>query len=310
MPRSIPPPRNALVSYFYGKKWDLNTLAGMRLIGDSGAFSAFTQGTTVSVDELGQWVNRWRHVLCWAASLDVLGNAAGTKENWKILVRDHDVPAVPTLHFGVHPSEMDYYVEQGVDFLGLGGAVGVVPKTQMKWTVAAFQYARRNHPHVRFHGWGMVNSHSTRLPFFSVDSSGWSSAYRYGTINLPDPVTRRTIPMRLNGQDAYRRNTARLLWNTYGMDPADVSVSTAETRRNVVELCALVASHKEQQFRRAHRHDLPTAPRWGRLGGPSISGPHIHLAEGHPQHLQMVHDMTGPREPVARAPLADVGGWP
>ena len=44
----IPPPRNILVSYHYFRKYDLDKLAGLRIIGDSGAYSAKSQGVELT----------------------------------------------------------------------------------------------------------------------------------------------------------------------------------------------------------------------------------------------------------------------
>lgn len=45
MKRDIPYPRNILMSYHYFKDYDLDRLPHLRIIGDSGAFSATSSRT-------------------------------------------------------------------------------------------------------------------------------------------------------------------------------------------------------------------------------------------------------------------------
>lgn len=289
----IPPPRNILVSYHYYRKYDLDKLAGLRIIGDSGAYSARMQNLEITNDELAVWITRWRHRLCWAASLDVAGDTATTRRNWVELV-DAGVPAVSSLHVGTHPSEMDWYVERGVDFLGLGGMAGGTSSrpTQFRWLISVFRYARDNHPQMRFHGWGVTDKDSLKLPFFSVDSSSWGSGFRYGVVKLRDPRTGKTRSVTLNGRETYKPEVATLLRDYYGVNPSHVASSGSHNYRTVIRLSALSASVQEQAFRRAHKRSACSAPVWGRLEGfLPVDGPHIHLA-GDSGSIQAVYDTT------------------
>ena len=307
---TIPAPRNALVSYHYFKDYDLDRLAGLRLIGDSGAFSAATQGATITVEDLVRWARQWRHRLCWVAALDVIGDPDATRRNWHRMVDVHGIDAVPTLHYGSPPQAMDYYAARGVDFMGLGGAVGRPAPTQMRWLVQMFKYARDRHPDMRFHGWGMTHRDITALPFFSVDSSGWGGGYRYGRLTLRDPNSHTDHGLQLDGRSVYTPAVARLLRDHYDVTPAQVSTSGPHNRLLMVKLSALSASVQEQRFRYLHRRQLVTAPSWGQLAVPAgphqhlalnnkgqeyevdaireLAGPHLHLAEGSEEHLRVV----------------------
>ncbi len=315
MSLTIPAPRNILVSYHYFKRFDLNRFAGLRVIGDSGAFSAKHQGATITTAELAAWAKRWSHRLCWVAALDVIGDAEGTRRNWHELVDDHGVPGVPTVHFGAAPETMDYYVERGVDFIGLGGLVGRPAPAQMRWMVAMLRYARDRHPGVVFHGWGVTHTDVLQLPLFSVDSSGWGGGYRYGRLTLRDPATGKAHGLDLDGRTTYAPEVARLLARHYGVSPSEVAKSGPHNRRLMVKLSALSASVMEQQYRRIHRRKPIPAPTWGQLGGADpgphmhlvlkdrgadgepraiteLAGPHIHLAEGSSEHLEIVASLT------------------
>lgn len=274
----IPAPGNVLVSYHYFKDHDLTRLGGLRVIGDSGAFSAHHQGVTITTAQLAAWATRWRSRFCWVAALDVIGDAHATRRNWHELVDLHGIPGVPTIHFGSDPALLDYYAARGVDFVGLGGMVGRSRNAQMRWLVTVFKYARAKHPDMRFHGWGLTHTQGLQLPFFSVDSSGWSMSYRYGTLTLRDPDrTGKTVALDLDGRSSYTPSVAALLREHYGVNPDEVATSGGHNRPLIVRVSALSASVQEQQFRHLHRRHPVTAPSWGQLDA-RVDGPHLHLA--------------------------------
>lgn len=289
---TIAPPRNLLVSFAYYHKYDLDRLAPCRIAADSGAVSLRTLGKPVETRNLVTWAQMYHHRISWIASLDITGNAETSKYNWNEMV-DAGIPGVPTIHLRERPETMDYYVERGVDFIGLGGMALVDAGIQEKfrWMVACFKYARDNHPHVRFHGWGLANKSHLRLPFFSVDSSGWGSSYRYGRLHLRDPQRQGKVhSIDLNGRGTYSQDIACLLRDHYGVNPSEVSTSAPHNRLMMVRLSALSASVQEQQLRYFHRRNPVPSPKWGRLGGWSedFTGPILYLVDGHPQHIETV----------------------
>lgn len=321
----IPPPKNILVSYFYYRRKDLDKLAGTRIIADSGAYSAkkntmsYQGGVEVTTNKLIAWIRIWQHRLQWAAALDVANNVRQTRANWQRMV-DAGIPAVSTLHVGDGPEEMDWYAAQGIDFLALGGMAGSVtpPSAQFRWLVSMFKYARESHPQMRFHGWGVTKKEWLRLPFYSVDSSGWGSSYRYGRLMLRHPVTGEMVGVDLDGAGAYDKKVAQMLVENYGITPAEIAKAGPKNRLLLVKLSALSASVQEQQWRDLYRNNPITAPQWGRLPGWGLAdgphqhlslggcgaglrdekvfsdfhGPHIHLVDGHLQHIQIVADLA------------------
>lgn len=307
MTLTIPAPRNVLCSYHFFKDYDLEKLTNLRICGDSGAFSAKSQGAEITTAELARWAKQWSHKLCWIAALDVIGDAEATRRNWHEMVDIHGVPGVPTIHFGCDPALMDYYVDRGVDFIGLGGMVGKSTAAQMRWLIKVFLYARRCHPQVRFHGWGVTTARALQLPFFSVDSSGWTSGVRYGRVSLRDPQTGEVHAIKLDGRSTYTPEVARLLAKHYGVSPSEVARSSGANRMLMVKLNALSASVLEQQFRRMHRAAPITTPSWGRLNE-SPTGPHQHLVLGEPHDFPYEETVILPEMANAEGPhihLAD-----
>ena len=281
MKRDIPSPHTVLVSFHYAENYDLNRWPYFRIVGDSGAYSARSQGVTISVDDLGAWAAKWRHRLYWVAALDVAGDQAQTRRNWERMNRDHGLQSVPSIHMGDDPRMMDYYVERGCDFIGLGGLAGgqATMRGQMRWLVSVFRYQQRTHPEVRFHGWGLTGRDSMMLPFWSVDSSSWAAGFRWGIIPLRDPRDGKRLDFRADGRTAFTEPYASILRNHYGTSPARVATSNPDTRPDIVRISALGQMCYEKRMRRLHRPGI-TAPSWGimqDLGKPN-TGPNVVLA--------------------------------
>lgn len=273
-------PINSLVSFHYFENHDIKEMKdwGLRLIGDSGAFSAASQGTPINIRAFADWAKKWRDSLSWVASLDVIGDAQGSRKNFDWL-RNKDLDVIPTIHYGADPSLIKDYVKDGVDFIGLGGMVGrkSEPKRLLRWTLSMFKYARDNHPEVRFHGWGVTHPDLVmNLPWFSVDSSGFSSAYRFGRLSLFDPRTAKKVGITLDGSDILQHS--ELLRTVYGIDPANVSVSTRDTRRDLVRLSVAAVQRQEEYLQRRHK---VSPPYYGLLES-SGGGPRVHVAIGFP----------------------------
>lgn len=278
-------PVNALVSFHYFETEDIAALTrcGLRLIGDSGAFSAASTGTPVNLSEFATWAKRWRKSLFWIASLDVIGDAAHTRRNYEFL-RSENLDVIPTIHYGADPSEMDQYAAEGVNFMGLGGMVGrkSEPSRLLRWALSVFRYARRKHPQMRFHGWGVSHPELVmNLPWFSVDSSGFSSAYRYARMTLFDPRSAKRVGIAIDGRDALRHRD--LLANVYGVQPSRVVASTTESRRDLVRLSVASMQRQQDFLRRRFQVDGPT---YGVTA--QVAGPNLHFVDAAKQHLRLL----------------------
>lgn len=292
-------PLSALISYHYFAEEDIAQLeaVGLRMIGDSGAFSAANLGAPISLDSFAAWAHKWRENLAWIASLDAIGDPKRSWANYREL-RGAGLDVVPTIHLGAPPKELDRYADDGVDFVGLGGVVsgaGNVLET-LRWLVAVFRYARDAHPGMRFHGWGCT---STRLvlplPWYSVDSSSFGSAWRYGRMRLFDPKTKGWHQFATDGRGAFAHG--RLLRSAYGVDPAAVAVSSPDTRRDLVRTAAKAYQLYEDYLRK--RHNV-TPPGYGIRA--AAVGPSIHVTDTYTGHMEML----GSHAHIALAPSGEV----
>lgn len=280
-------PLDALVSFhYYRREEQMENVVGTKrlcLIGDSGAFSAFTQGTPIQLPEYVDWLHTWLPYLTWAAALDVIGDPAATLRNWRTIRDDHQLATVPTLHVGTDPKWLDNYAREGCDFLGLGGMVGRALQA-LPWLVSVFRYARRHHPQMRFHIWGVTSRRVLdNVPAYSADSSGiLGAAYRYATLRLFDPRTSRhtTVPLRRN--DVFK--VGALLRREYNVEPETIIRSTPENRHILIQIAARATQLYADWL--TARHGV-TAPSWAVKVPPHLdpqpppgaAGSRLHLVD-------------------------------
>jgi hypothetical protein len=276
--RQLEKPWHALVSYHYfntptnARVIPAGFERGVRWIGDSGAFSAMTQGVTIDRDSYADWLHRYRGDLMWAASLDVIGDPAASLRHYRALTRD-GFTVVPTIHFGTPAAELDRYAELGATFVGLGGVAARKDRPAvLRWLLSCFRYAEKHHPGMRFHGWGVTHpQYIAHLPFWSVDSSGFGAGYRYGVGKLFDPHTGRTSTVKMNG--SHPGKVGELLRREYGLAPSTVATSHAGNRDLMSVMSALTAQLMDRHYTRRHNVSPPAG--WEQYG----PGTHVHFAD-------------------------------
>lgn len=299
---TIETPVDALVSFHYLRRDEkMAQLASfvetgkLRLIGDSGAYSAMTQGAAIELSEFAAWCRQWQRYFFWTASLDVIYNPIASFRNWTTLRDKYGLNAVPTVHSGTDFSWFDAYAREGVDMMGLGGMVGGKGSGNfnLKWAAQAMRYTRDKWPDLRFHLWGVTNrAFLNNLPVYSADSSGAIGAgYRYGQLMLFDPKLARVFQVdigRTSAAEVYRYGN--LLRTNYGVDPADVRRAHVGNRT----MLATIAIKTTQQYAAWLRARHRVSPPKSLLDGGAEVGTRIHVAETNPKDL-LLPSLDGPR---------------
>ena len=290
-------PTDILCSYHYFSNIDMAQIAswGTRIIGDSGAFSAMSLGKPIDREDFHEWAARWQDDLFWIASLDMIGDPAGTFENWQAARRD-GLELVPTIHYGEGTAQLDKFAEEGATLIGLGGMVPYSSEKDrlMRWTLMMHRHARDHHPQVRFHGWGISHPYLVdNLPWWSTDSSGFSSCFRFGTLRLWCPRRGRFFSVDLNGRDLARH--ARLLREHYGVDWKLIAESKSENRRELGRVAIRAVQLYAEWLQKRQQVSAPALLE-SNLRGP-LQVPAVAINEG--------IDAIGPK---GRAGLARVQG--
>lgn len=248
-----------LTSYYFYEKRAMDTIFGQpqpSLMADSGAFSAASGGTPVSLDKYATWVKRWEPLFDHYANLDVIGDPEATLANQRRL-EDMGLRPMPVFHVGSPWEYLERYLEE-YDYIALGG---MVPHTRRQkhlipWIIRAFRMLT---PGKGYHGFGTTGwKIMSSFPWNSVDSSSWGSGYMFGQGVMFSKVKGGFVKFVVkDGKSCFalRREFARYEydWREFA-EPTDDPLFgvKSELRR---KLCALAArSYLEAQDWLTRRH--------------------------------------------------------
>ncbi len=188
-----------LFTYYYHGFLDGNTLSrdarecaemGLDLFLDSGAFTAFTQKTTITVERYAEFLHRTKAVWTVCSSLDAIGDPEKSYEYFTEL-RKLGCKVQPVFHAREDTKWLVKYLDEGHDYIFIGG---MVPETT-KWLVGwlddlwtRFLTKRDGTPRVKLHGFGLTDQLLMfRYPWFSVDSTSWLMTGVFGACAFITP---------------------------------------------------------------------------------------------------------------------------
>ena len=159
---------------------------------DSGAFSMFTQGVDVNLKAYADFIKGHQDIIHVASNLDAIGagNERLSYDRQKEL-EGMGVKIQPVHHVRDHDSWLEQYLNEGYDYIFLGGMVPEETSTLMKWLDHIWYKYLTNEdgtPKVKVHGFGLTTaSLMFRYPWYSVDSTSWVMSSRFGSIYLDFP---------------------------------------------------------------------------------------------------------------------------
>ena len=156
--------------------------AGCDLIFDNGEFSRWKSGRPTNGPAYYDWLRgldgegvRW----LWAAALDVIGDAEGTRANWREAQREHAdlLPRlVPVFHEG-DPWDLLTEYEPERRLVALGRTEGRASK---RATFTWYDEAFNRHPEMRPHALGNASPETLEVyPFASFDATSWERNAAY-----------------------------------------------------------------------------------------------------------------------------------
>lgn len=169
----------------------------VQLFLDSGAYSAFSQGVEIDINEYIDFIKKHEHLLDVYVNLDVIGTkskgptkqtAEDTLRNQKIMEKAGLNP-MPVFHRG-EPVEylIDYIENYDYIGLGMGRAIGNMGQIYL-WLDRIFSQHicdAEGMPKTKVHGFGMTSLKlMMRYPWYSVDSTSWVITGRVGSIFVP-----------------------------------------------------------------------------------------------------------------------------
>lgn len=160
---------------------------------DSGAFSAYTLGVSLSVADYCGYIQRNSDILrkdgqvVLASVLDGIGDPLQTYRN-QIEMEWRGCKPLPCFHAGEDERYLEWYV-QNYEYITLGGMVGSSTKQLCIWLDRIWDRYLTDgsgHPRLKVHGFGITAVPiMERYPWHSCDSSSWIQSAAFGSIVTP-----------------------------------------------------------------------------------------------------------------------------
>lgn len=168
---------------------------------DSGAYSAWSRGTKIDLDEYCEFIKANIELIDVYASLDVIpgapGRPASPKErdeaaeqswaNYSYMV-EQGLSPLPVYHYGEDQRFLERMLDAKIPYIGIGGLVGVPSRNRQLWLDRVFERItdEAGQPIVKTHGFGMTAVPLIfRYPWYSIDSTTWIKITASGSVYLP-----------------------------------------------------------------------------------------------------------------------------
>lgn len=145
---------------------------------DSGAFTAFTQGVIIDIDDYIKVIQETG--LKYYAVLDVIGDWKKTAENLAYM-ESKGLNPIPAFHYNSPLEELEKLVQK-YEYIALGGLVPLAMQRPVfqNWVDQCFSIIRNR---TKVHGFG-VNSLWAwkRYPWYSADATSWVTGSKFRRI--------------------------------------------------------------------------------------------------------------------------------
>ena len=160
---------------------------GERVFLDSGAFSAHFSDAEIDINDYCAYLWQNQDIIEVASVLDAINNPLKSWENQRHMEQQGLRP-LPCYHWGEDERYLEWYVAN-YDYITIGGMVPISTKNLRPWLDRIWSKHltdKEGKPRVKVHGFGMTSlSLMERYPWYSVDSSRWLQAARFGNILIP-----------------------------------------------------------------------------------------------------------------------------
>jgi hypothetical protein len=154
-------------------------LAAENIIIDSGGYSIDTLGLDLNINDYMTFLKSARYR--YAFNFDKIRNPEETYQNQKI-IEDHGLEVIPVFHLGSPYKWLKKYIDEGYDYISLGGMVGKHNKIREQFLKKCFILGKKEG--IKFHGLGVSHKYCAKYPLFSIDNSNHILVRRTGSIKI------------------------------------------------------------------------------------------------------------------------------
>jgi hypothetical protein len=174
---------------------------------DSGAFTAWTKGETIKVEDYIRFVRQVEPYVQIYANLDVIPgspkrvrtveevetSAQQSHRNWQIM-KDAGLRPLPVFHQMERFRWLERMLRDGENYIGISTAKNMPDQVQNRWLDEFFSVVtdKQGRALIKVHAFGLADVKLLRRhPYYSVDSAGWTIAGAHGKIYVPPYVNGR-----------------------------------------------------------------------------------------------------------------------
>lgn len=173
----------------------------IKLLLDSGAFSAWKRGIEINLSEYISYIKKHEHLLESYVNLDVIpgkpGQPTSRAEVERAAQASHDnlrkmkkagLQPMPVFHFGEDFKWLTLLLNEKEPYIGIGGLVAIPQPEQIEWLDEVFSLLtnKKGWPIVKTHGFGVASFDLLkRYPWTTCDATSWALTAAYGSIYCP-----------------------------------------------------------------------------------------------------------------------------
>lgn len=152
---------------------------------DSGAYSAFTLGLNLSIDDYIAFIYKYRKIITCYANLDIIDDQLKTIEHQDIM-EECGLSPIPVFQYRA-PFWFAEELAERYDHVAISGPSDMSLTAYHMFASSAILKMRQKNPNIKIHGFGVTRpAFLEDLEFTSVDSSSWNVG-RYGSAWLYNP---------------------------------------------------------------------------------------------------------------------------
>jgi hypothetical protein len=163
----------------------------VRIMLDSGAFSAWKRKEELPIKEYIKFVRAHRKALDTYVGLDVIPTksaeaaASATYYNLERMHEAHLTAAMPVFHIREDFVWLQRYLDDGETYIGLGGIAKESPASRRAWLDRVFDFLPSS---TKVHGFGVADPKLLlRYPWHSADSTSCARQSGFGHVLVPRP---------------------------------------------------------------------------------------------------------------------------
>lgn len=173
----------------------------VRLMLDSGAFTAWSQGKEINLKDYIKYIKDNRGIIDTYFNLDVIPGGVGGKPTVESIetaaaasyrnlekMREAGLDPIPVYHEGERFYWLHKMLEDGCKYIGLGGLGGKSPEAKQLWMDQSFTILteKDGRPKIKVHGLGIASFDLLRrYPWYTCDATSWALTSAYGNIFVP-----------------------------------------------------------------------------------------------------------------------------